>query len=94
MKSVTKTLQAPSPTSTKASAWPDPSSSSSPKDNYAEKLRSTSELLSHTATPSTPPSTDTHTPYPGSAVWAQGGYSGSQGGRESQAHPNLLKIPS
>lgn len=61
MKSVTKTLQAPSPTSTKASAWPDPSSLSPKKDNHVKNPGSTSGALSHTATPSTPTSSDTHT---------------------------------
>lgn len=59
MKSVTKTLQAPSPTSTKASAWPDPSFFSPQKNNHVKNLGSTSGLLSHTAIPYTPPSIDT-----------------------------------
>lgn len=62
MKSVTKTLQAPSPTSTKAYAWPDPSFSTLQKNNHVKNPGSTSGLLSHTATPSTPPSIDTHPP--------------------------------
>ena len=66
MKSVTKTLQAPSPTSTKASAWPDPSFFSPQKNNHIKNLGSTSGLLSHVATPYTPPSIDTH---PRSAGW-------------------------
>ena len=66
MKSVTKTLQAPSPTSTKASAWPDPSFFSPQKNNHVKNLGSTSGLLSHNATPYTPPSIDTN---PGSAGW-------------------------
>lgn len=93
MKSVTKTLQAQSPASTKTSACPDPCTSSLYKDNPVKNPGSTSVPLSHTATPSTPPSI--HTPWISRlSLASRRQQCGSQGGRESQLYPNLLKIPS
>lgn len=61
MKSLTKTLKAPIQTSTKASAWPDPSFSSPQKDNYVKKLESNSGPLSHIVPPPPPHPQLTHT---------------------------------